>query len=158
VIAVSVLISSEDETVRLGETFGRQAAQGDVLALAGELGAGKTRFVKGLAKGMGIDPEDVTSPTFTLMNIYPGRPSLVHIDFYRLASARESESTGIEEYWGGDSVCVVEWADRLPDIVPERAAWLRFIVTGPEARRIEISFPDDKGKTILDALDGFDVV
>ena len=104
---------SPAETEALGEKFGRAARRGTVIAMSGDLGAGKTQFVRGLARGLEI-PGRVHSPTFTIVNEYGGgRLKLFHLDLYRLETAREILSAGIEEYLSPDGVTVIEWAERL---------------------------------------------
>lgn len=114
--AASCLISrSPAETEALGEKFGRRAESGLVIALSGELGAGKTRFVNGMARGLGISSR-VHSPTFTLVNEYEGgRLRLFHLDLYRLESREQLLSAGIEEFLQPDGVSVIEWAERIYD-------------------------------------------
>ena len=103
------------ETEALGEKFGRAAQPGLVLALSGDLGAGKTQFVKGLARGLGVTTR-VYSPTFTLVNEYGGgRLKLFHLDLYRLETPAQILSAGIEEFLSPDGVAVIEWAERLED-------------------------------------------
>jgi tRNA threonylcarbamoyladenosine biosynthesis protein TsaE len=107
-----------------------------VLALCGELGAGKTQFVKGLAAGLGYQGE-VTSPTFTLIHEYlGGRLPLYHFDFYRLETEDEALRLGLEEYFLGDGVCVVEWADKFPALLPPGTRWLHFAIGGDSERTI----------------------
>ncbi|HEY3931146.1 MAG TPA: tRNA (adenosine(37)-N6)-threonylcarbamoyltransferase complex ATPase subunit type 1 TsaE [Verrucomicrobiae bacterium] len=104
---------SPAETESLGEKFGRTAQSGSVFALSGELGAGKTQFVKGLARGLGISAR-VHSPTFTLVNEYAdGRLKLFHLDLYRLETPAQIFSAGIEEFLQPDGVTVIEWAERI---------------------------------------------
>jgi tRNA threonylcarbamoyladenosine biosynthesis protein TsaE len=111
--SIQYLSHSPAETEALGEKFGRAAARGLVIALSGDLGAGKTQFVKGLARGLGISSR-VHSPTFTLVNEYGGgRLKLFHLDLYRLETAEQIWSAGIEEFLAPDGVAVVEWAERL---------------------------------------------
>src|SRR5476649_356751 len=106
---------SPAETESLGETFGRAAQSGLVIALSGDLGAGKTQFVKGLARGLGISAR-VHSPTFTLVNEYGGgRLKLFHLDLYRLETREQILSAGVEEFLSPDGVSVVEWAERISD-------------------------------------------
>ena len=114
---MATLIShSPADTEALGEKFGRAAQPGWVIALSGELGAGKTQFVRGLARGLGIAGR-VHSPTFTLVNEYAGgRLKLFHLDLYRLETAGQILSAGIEEYLSPDGVAVVEWAERIYDL------------------------------------------
>ena len=104
---------SPAETEALGEKFGRAAGRGRVIALSGDLGAGKTQFVRGLARGLGI-PARVHSPTFTLVNEYGGgRLKLFHLDLYRLETTAQILSAGIGEYLSPDGVAVIEWAERI---------------------------------------------
>jgi tRNA threonylcarbamoyladenosine biosynthesis protein TsaE len=103
---------SPAETEALGEAWGRAAKRGLVIALSGDLGAGKTQLVKGLARGLGITTR-VHSPTFTLVNVYPGgRLTLFHLDLYRLETKEQIFSAGVEEYLRPDGVTVIEWAER----------------------------------------------
>ena len=121
--------SSEEEMIALGRETGAELAAGDLIALAGELGAGKTHFCKGLALGLEIQ-EAVTSPTFALVNEYrTGRLPMFHFDFYRIESVGELEEIGWEEYLdGSEGVVVVEWADKFSECIPEHARWLFFQV------------------------------
>ncbi len=108
----------EEETASIGEVLGRQITEPLVIALQGELGAGKTVFVRGAARGLDA-LEQVSSPTFVLMKIYQGRLPLYHFDFYRLSGeADEAFELGFEEYLPGDGVAFIEWAERLPDLLP----------------------------------------
>lgn len=117
---------SERETVALAARFSQLCGNGDVVALFGDLGAGKTRFVRGLAEGLGLDAAEVSSPTFVLMHEYSSTGvadamMLVHIDAYRMTGAEELESIGWDEMVGGDerAIFVVEWADRVESALPE---------------------------------------
>jgi len=110
---------------------------GDVLALTGDLGAGKTQFVKGLASGLGVNA-DVTSPTFTLIHEYRGgRLPLYHIDCYRLETLDELLAIGVDEYLRSDGVTAIEWADKFAELLPPDAQWLRFHVLENDAREIQ---------------------
>ena len=112
---LEIISHSPAETEALGEKFGRAAERGLVVALSGELGAGKTQFVSGLARGLGISSR-VHSPTFTLVNEYGGgRLNLFHLDLYRLETPEQILGAGIEEFLSPDGVAVVEWAERLED-------------------------------------------
>lgn len=102
---------SADESFDLGEKLGKKLNSGDIIALCGELGAGKTVFAKGIARGLGVD-EEVTSPTFTLLKEYEGRHRLFHFDLYRIEDEEALENTGFFDYLGGEGVCVIEWADK----------------------------------------------
>ena len=139
---MAILISnSPAETEALGEQFGRAARRGWVIALTGELGAGKTQFVRGVARGLGIAAR-VHSPTFTLVNEYGGgRLNLFHLDLYRLETQEQILSAGIEEFLSPDGVSVVEWAERIKAESGKRKAetrWIsvKFEIAGETERRI----------------------
>jgi tRNA threonylcarbamoyladenosine biosynthesis protein TsaE len=105
---------SEDETAAAGRELAAQLSAGDAVLLYGDLGAGKTAFTRGLAEGLGIEPADVNSPTFTIMQEYRGgRAPLLHVDLYRLSDPREIDDLGLDEL-GASAVLAIEWADRLP--------------------------------------------
>jgi tRNA threonylcarbamoyladenosine biosynthesis protein TsaE len=104
---------SELETTNLGESLGRSLEPGSTLLLVGDLGAGKTTLVRGIAKGLGVDPDEVSSPTFVLINEYRGRVTLHHVDLYRIDGAA-IDDLGLEELSASGGVVVIEWADRLP--------------------------------------------
>ena len=124
------------ETKAVGERLAREIQTGDVLALVGDLGAGKTQFVKGLAKGLG-SAAVVTSPTFTLVHEYQGsRLPIYHFDFYRIESLAALRAIGFDEIVFGDGVSVIEWADRFADAIPPRARWIKFEIVSDDQRRI----------------------
>jgi tRNA threonylcarbamoyladenosine biosynthesis protein TsaE len=109
---------------------------GEVLALAGDLGSGKTQFVKGLVAGLG-SAVTVTSPTFTLIHEYPdGRLPVYHFDFYRLGNRTDAVRLGLDDYFFGDGISVVEWADRFPDLIPSGADWIFFEMKSASVRII----------------------
>ena len=120
-----------------GQAIAATLRRGDVLALCGDLGAGKTHFVKGIATGLQSDAP-VTSPTFTLIHEYlGGRLPVYHFDFYRLEDEDEALKIGLDEYLDGDGVCVIEWADKFPALLPPHTRWLRFSHRADGARLIE---------------------
>ena len=128
---------SAEETAAFGQTQAAVLRRGDVLALCGDLGAGKTQFVKGLAAGLNSEAA-VTSPTFTLIHEYVGgRLPLFHFDFYRLEDEDEALKIGLDEYLHGDGVCVIEWADKFPEVLPAETQWYRFTHRADGARVIE---------------------
>ena len=130
---------SPAETESLGEKFGREAQIGFVFALTGDLGAGKTQFVKGLARGLGISAR-VHSPTFTLVNEYGGgRLKLFHLDLYRLETCEQILSAGVEEYLQPDGVSVIEWAERIYD--------LRFAIC--DLKKVQIEIVNDMERKII---------
>lgn len=122
---------------RLGQALASFLRPGDCLALFGELGAGKTCLVRGLAKGLGLDERLVSSPSFTLINEYPGEVPLFHIDAYRLDSPEELEELGLEEYWDGPGVTVIEWAERIPRL-PEDRLEIHISIPCSESRKVRI--------------------
>jgi tRNA threonylcarbamoyladenosine biosynthesis protein TsaE len=129
---------SAAETETLGERLGRAARRGLVIALSGELGAGKTQFVRGLARGLGI-PVRVHSPTFTLVNEYGGgRLKLFHLDLYRLETREQIQSAGIEEFLAPDGVSVIEWAERIShdEIQVANVKRVKIEITGETEREI----------------------
>ena len=133
----STISASADETIALGRTVAAALRRGDVLALCGDLGAGKTHFVKGVAAGLSASAS-VTSPTFTLIHEYPGgRLPLYHFDFYRLEDEDEALKIGLDEYLDGDGACVIEWADKFPALLPPHTRWLRFTHREDGARVID---------------------
>ena len=110
-------------TEALGEKMGQAAKAGQIYCLSGDLGVGKTIFTKGFAKGLGIT-EHVTSPTFAIVNEYEGNLPLYHFDVYRITCEEGMEDTGYEEYFYGDGVCLVEWAEQIRGLIPEDAVWI----------------------------------
>lgn len=128
---------SPEETFRLGAALGRLAEPGLVVALKGPLGAGKTMFARGVAEGAGANPLGVTSPTFVLIQEYPGRIPIFHFDAYRLTKDLDFEDLGVEEYFYGEGVCLVEWADRVERLLPLERIEVTFVLSGPQSRRIE---------------------
>ncbi|MGZ5003332.1 MAG: tRNA (adenosine(37)-N6)-threonylcarbamoyltransferase complex ATPase subunit type 1 TsaE, partial [Chthoniobacterales bacterium] len=133
---VMFISHSPEETARAGSECATRARMRDVFGLTGDLGAGKTQFVKGFVAGMGSLAE-VTSPTFTLIHEYSGgRLPVYHIDFYRIESAQELVRLGLDEYVDGDGVCIIEWADRFRNLLPERTKWISLKVRSETEREI----------------------
>jgi tRNA threonylcarbamoyladenosine biosynthesis protein TsaE len=128
---------NEEETRTIAAEFARTLAPGDVVALEGELGAGKTVFAKGVASALGVSAE-VTSPTFTLIQEYRGRLALYHMDLYRLRDIREILDIGAEEFLYGDGVCIVEWAEKLENLLPARAVVVEIRHLGGTTRELLI--------------------
>ena len=136
---------SPEETLKIAERFGREAERGAVFALVGDLGVGKTVFSKGLAKGLGIT-ETVVSPTFTILREYrSGRLPLYHFDTYRIEEPEEMNEIGYREYFYGDGVCLVEWADVIPELIPDTAIRVTIekdSVKGVDYRKITAMRPE----------------
>ena len=143
---------SPEQTAALGSALGEQLGPGDVVGVVGELGAGKTVFVKGVAAGLGIDPDAVTSPTFTLVHTHQGRCRLFHLDLYRIERPEAVEGIGWDETVGGRGVAVVEWADRAAAWLPADRLEVHLAMTGETARRIEIAAFGERPRAHLGAL------
>jgi tRNA threonylcarbamoyladenosine biosynthesis protein TsaE len=130
---------SPAETFELGHALAHLLKGGEILALHGDLGAGKTHFVKGLAAGLG-HTEAVTSPTYTLVHEYlGGRLPLYHFDFYRLSHYAEAFEIGLDEYLGSDTIVAVEWADKFPGLLPKTTSLVEFILGEGNTRKIHWS-------------------
>ena len=118
--------NSVEQTMAAGRAYGEKARRGDVFALCGDLGAGKTQFVKGFVAGVG-SRADVTSPTFVLIHEYgDGRLPVYHFDFYRVENREALSRLGFDDYIFGDGVSLIEWADRFSGVIPSHAKWLSF--------------------------------
>ena len=133
--------NSPEETFELGRSIGLNAKPGDVFTLLGDLGAGKTLFTQGVAAGLGID-EPVNSPTFTILQVYEeGRLPLYHFDVYRIGDESEMDEIGSDDYFYGDGVCIIEWADIIKGIIPKkhtRVTIERDLTKGNDYRKIII--------------------
>ena len=130
---------STSQTIRLGRNIGSRLRAGDVVALSGELGAGKTHFIKGLATGAGVGKSTyVSSPSFTLINEYPGKVPFYHIDLFRLESQKEAEGLGLEDYFQGEGITAIEWADKIPRLLPKEMVSIHIVYTGRNTRSIKI--------------------
>jgi tRNA threonylcarbamoyladenosine biosynthesis protein TsaE len=127
-------------TEALGRKLGALLFPGAVIALIGQLGAGKTHFTRAVAEGLGVrNPAAVNSPTFVLIQEYPARLPIYHFDAYRLKTSREFAELGVEEYFRGDGVCLIEWADLVMDALPPERLEIRIEVVGETARRFEFT-------------------
>ncbi len=144
---------SPSETIRFGKQIGRLLQRGDVVALMGELGAGKTQFIKGLSQGVGVERSAyVSSPSFTLVNEYKGHLPLFHIDLYRLGEEKEAEGLGLEELFYGEGVTAIEWADRIPSMLPEDLLRIHIYYTGKKTRSIELVAKGKRYEELLKKL------
>lgn len=116
--------NSEKETYELGFGIGKEAKPGEIYALTGDLGVGKTVFTKGVAAGLGVK-EQVNSPTFTIVQVYEsGRLPFYHFDVYRIGDPEEMDEIGYEDYFYGDGLCMVEWAGLIEELMPEKTKWI----------------------------------
>lgn len=139
-IVEEIISKTPEETFEAGKALGKASRRGDVFALTGELGCGKTVFAKGIASGMGIG-EDITSPTFTLLEIYEGDLPLYHFDLYRIDDPRELDNLFFEEYWEGEGVSVIEWAERAKNRLPVHTTHITLQYIDETTRRIRIERP-----------------
>lgn len=136
---VRVKTSDREETITLGRSLGALLRAGDVVALEGPLGSGKTTFAKGLALGLGIPGENaVKSPTFVFLHIYRGRVPIYHLDFFRLENPAEVETLGWDDLLAGDGVVVVEWPEKIGSYLPSDSLRVRFRPAGETERRISV--------------------
>ena len=134
----SIRSDSPKDTHKIGRRIGTKAQSGDVLLLVGDLGAGKTTLTQGILWGLG-GTEYARSPTFVLVNEYPARLTLYHMDLYRLNSIEEIEDLGLDEYLYGNDLCVVEWADKAPGYFPVNHAVIQLEVIDDQTRRVTVS-------------------
>jgi tRNA threonylcarbamoyladenosine biosynthesis protein TsaE len=139
--------AGEEETEALGERIAFGLVSGDILALYGELGAGKTCLVRGLARGLGVDESTVASPSFTLINEYEGRLPLAHLDCYRLHSPEDIEELGLGDYFAGGRILVIEWAERIPDL-PAEGVKITIEWVDENRRRIRLEAEGELGRRL----------
>jgi tRNA threonylcarbamoyladenosine biosynthesis protein TsaE len=140
------------QTEEIGSLLGSMLATGDIIALAGELGTGKTTLVRGMARGIGLEEGEVASPSFTLVNEYKGPLHLYHIDLYRLADEKELIAIDYEEYLQADGVVVIEWADRVPQAIPPNALWITLRYLGGDYREMVLQAQGARYKMMIEEL------
>lgn len=141
---------SSEETVEVGRRLGEYLESGDVLALVGPLGAGKTQLTRGIAFGAGATSR-VTSPTFKLVNEYDGRVRVYHLDAYRLHGPDDLVALGCDEFFDGDGAAVVEWADRVDAALPADRVRIDIVITGPASRRLTFSAAGPRAERLIAA-------
>jgi tRNA threonylcarbamoyladenosine biosynthesis protein TsaE len=148
-----IVSDSPARTFNIGCFIGQQLSAGDIIALTGELGAGKTSLTQGIASGLGVSKKyQITSPTFTLVNEYPGRLALYHVDVYRLAGSDDLLAMGYEDFFFGKGVTVIEWAEKIRDILPEESYLIRMIYVDENTRKIEIKGNDQVLSALVNEL------
>ena len=151
----TITTRSPAETRELAARLGPKLQPGDVLALKGELGSGKTEFVRGLAQGLEVPPQTpVASPSFVLAHEYPGRLTLVHVDLYRLDPVTPEFFPDLEEYLFGSQVAAIEWAERLEGFLPPDYLEVHLRITGDTEREITFSGAGTRGRELLKAMVG----
>ena len=151
---LKLISRNPDDTLEIGRIVGEELAAGDVVALIGDLGTGKTCFTQGIARALDVSEEYcITSPTFTLINEYPGRINLYHMDMYRISDARETLDMGFEDYLTGEGICVVEWAEKIAHMLPEEAVFVHITYIDENERDLILAGCMEKMKRIAKALD-----
>lgn len=146
-----ILSHSPQETYELGRRLGALLPASFFIALQGELGGGKTCFTRGLVASISPDSAQmVASPTFAIMNEYPGKVPIYHFDFYRLTSPHEISELGFEDYFTGNGICVAEWSERLEDMMPPDHLRITFEHAGDDLRKITMESDSIKGISILE--------
>jgi tRNA threonylcarbamoyladenosine biosynthesis protein TsaE len=134
--------ASEEQTIALGERLARDLRPGDVVMLIGNLGAGKTTLAKGIVKGLGAAaPDEVSSPTFTLIHEYGEPPRVYHVDLYRLDDAEAVATLGLDEIFERRAIVLIEWGERFPSLMPDERIEIRLQPGGEDEREIEVAFP-----------------
>lgn len=133
-----IISRSPSETIAAGKKIGEKLKAGDIVCLEGDLGAGKTHFVKGIAEALEINSNEVLSPTYTLIHEYEGTLPLYHFDCYRMESPREALEIGAEEYFYGTGICVIEWPERITSLIPPEALCITIEIADRETRKFVI--------------------
>jgi tRNA threonylcarbamoyladenosine biosynthesis protein TsaE len=133
---------SPEDTLAIARALGAALRPGDVVALFGDLGAGKTLFCKGVGETLGIPPDRIVSPTFTIVTEHIGPVPLTHIDAYRLSGAKEADEIGMGELLSGDGICLVEWAEIISELLPTDCIQVKFTISGDDRREIAVAAPD----------------
>ncbi len=142
-MTLELLSGSPEDTFEIARLLGQELVPGDVVGLTGDLGAGKTCFCKGIGAALGISPDRVVSPTFTVVTEHEGTRRLIHVDVYRIESTREAIEIGLDETLSGEeAVCVVEWAEKVTGLLPTDSIRVTLTFSGENGRGIVISAPD----------------
>jgi len=145
-LQIDFLSSSVDDTLEIARELGAVLLRGDVVALIGDLGAGKTVFCKGVGEALGIPPDRIVSPSFTILTEHgserPGSLPLYHADLYRLSGEREAEGIGLEEALYGDGICLVEWAEKIASMLPKCCINVKFSILDESGRTLIVNAED----------------
>ncbi len=146
---ITFISNSPETTAKFGERLAKKLKPGDILCLTGDLGTGKTTFVKGLAKGLKVDQAKVSSPTFVVMNCYDGKLPLYHFDLYRLEDIKEMGAIGYDEFLYGEGIAVIEWAERLKELMPKEYLQIQLEHQGPNERVIKLNAIGKRYETLI---------
>jgi tRNA threonylcarbamoyladenosine biosynthesis protein TsaE len=150
---LKLISDSRERTLEIGRLIGAILERGDIVALIGELGSGKTCLTQGLAKGMDVaENVPVVSPTFTLINEYPGKIPLFHLDVYRLSGPRDLEDMGYEEVFYGGGIIVIEWAEKIQDILPAKTLFILMRYIDENTREMILEGPGGKIRKLEEIL------
>ncbi len=149
---IQVTSHTPQETMQWGERIAKRLWPSSIICLSGNLGSGKTTFVKGVARGLKISPMKVNSPTFVLLNIYEGKRSLFHFDFYRLEQLSEIEKIGYDEFLYGEGVAVIEWAERLQHLFPMENLTVNLSYKSEKERTLEIVAHGERYERLLEEI------
>ncbi len=150
---MKLISDSRERTLETGRQIGRILERGDVVALSGELGSGKTCLTQGIAKGLVVaENVPVVSPTFTLINEYPGRIPLFHLDVYRLSGSRDLEDMGYEEYFYSSGIIVIEWAEKIRELLPANTLFVSLRYIDENNREMIVEGPGDKIRKLEELL------
>jgi tRNA threonylcarbamoyladenosine biosynthesis protein TsaE len=153
VVEKAFITQSAAQTRSLGCRLGQLLDARDWIGLSGDLGAGKTCFTQGLARGLGVDPHlPIVSPTFIIVQNYPGRIPLRHLDLYRLSALHELDDIGYEELYEGEGVCVVEWCERVKETIPQRGLLIKIEILDSRTRRLILQALDQRGQQLIEEL------
>jgi tRNA threonylcarbamoyladenosine biosynthesis protein TsaE len=150
-LKLTISTKSPDDTIEWGKRIGKRLQPGDVIALYGDLGAGKTTLTRGIAAGLELDA-DIHSPTFTLIHEHAGLIPLYHVDLYRLSGDDEVEFLGLEEYMYGDGVTIIEWADRMDSSLPVQRLDITLKMAGNDIREMILRSDSERIAAIIEAL------
>ena len=149
---IQLELISDQKTMDLGKILGQHARGGDCFALTGDLGAGKTTMARGMAIGLGATPDLVSSPTFTLIQEYPGPLPMVHVDLYRLNSESDLGTIGLQDYFGEGQVVVIEWADRFLQVLPDDHVKVHLVHQEEFSRRATLQGTGSKSCDLVNQL------
>ncbi len=149
---MEIISASVNQTLQLGKKIAAHLRGGEIILLSGALGAGKTVLAKGIALGLGIDKNEVVSPTFILLRLYPGRLLLQHFDFYRIKTPQEIMGLGYQEYLYSEGVSVIEWPQRLKFLLPKEFLQIKLTLAADKRRKLKFSACGKKYKKLLDKI------